>query len=289
MSPEFLKGLPSLLLTAFPEIQRNFFVHIPKTGGTTLRKMAERHLRVLVWNEGIGDNEWFTFEPEFYGPQGESFILRFLAQFGGDNCPPFFYGGHVTLPKLIASGLIRPRDRIVAVIRDPLEILRSAINYTFTIANGADRPDATDWRSWIRSIDENWTPGSPPDKKSIIGLAKSRRFRETYSNVISRFLSTDGTAQGALDAIEISGCTVIPIEEIDMYARNELGIRGSLAHENRSIDYIEMADAFDMDLEEELRQMCSLDRELVARLRGDYRDAPVNVIRHARELRAVAG
>ncbi|WP_146220736.1 sulfotransferase family protein [Gluconacetobacter entanii] len=79
-----------------------FFVHIPKTAGTTVWEAVGNHVAAKLYCE---NHEPFERHP----PQSADFDL---------------IGGHVSLP--IMARVAAPQDRFAAVLRDPVDRFRSA-------------------------------------------------------------------------------------------------------------------------------------------------------------------
>jgi hypothetical protein len=267
-SREFRYRLPELIATSLPHLQRQFLVHIPRTGGTSLRRLIEDRCGILTWNESYVDLDWFDWEASAHGTSGSAFMLRFLSQFGRREPPAFIYTGHYHLGSLITRQLIRPQDRVLAVLRDPREVVISTVNYILTVASNQTRsPDAVDWTFWLQSLDAEWQPGIPPSAALIKQLVRSERFHADHHDMMTRYLSLDGTLQGALDATMITACQTIWVDRIGTYAREVLGINEAIGRENSSNDIVRQTGALTPALKKFIDQsLCPLDRELVQRL-----------------------
>ncbi len=275
LTREFRERLPELMFAAFPDLERHFFVHIPRTGGTALRRLTESQHGLLAWNEGYTHDEWFAHDYDLFGRTGARFMLRFLAQFGGPAPATFFYTGHVTLGDLLARRLIRPRDRSVVVVRDPTEMILSTINYIVMVAGrDARTPDAIDWAAWLGTLDGRWQPGKVASPDLIARLIASERFQTDYADMMTRFLSVDGSVEGALAAIEIARCAVIEVGEIDDYARDVLGISVQAGRDNASTDAIGRSGGMTPDLHQQIERMSLRDADLMIRLRETFRLRP---------------
>jgi hypothetical protein len=268
LTREFRERLPALIFAAFPDLERHFFVHVPRTGGTTLRRLIENQRGLLAWNEGYTQDEWFAHDYELFGKTGARFMLRFLAQFAGPAPATFFYTGHVTLGDLLARRLIRPYDKSLVVVRDPVKMILSAINYILMVARREARtPDAVQWAKWLRELDPHWRSDVEASPELIAKLVSSERFRTDYADMMTRFLSIDGTVEGALAAIEIAHCTVIEITRIDTYARDVLGIDTSVVAQNASTDVIAQTGGVTPELRSAIERMSVRDVDLMRRLR----------------------
>jgi len=140
LSRQFQQNILRLLLEAFPEKRRLLFVHIPKCAGSDLShhlvgrypSIAEQ-LRALHWT-----NKQLLFE-------ALSDTVRRL-QFSDT----IFVRGHVNLADYLEQRLARPYDRLFTILRDPVEIAISQVNYVLMrlkedVAATTFRPDVREW------------------------------------------------------------------------------------------------------------------------------------------------
>jgi len=140
MSRDFQQNILRLFLEAFPEKRRLLFVHIPKCAGSDLsHHLASRYpsiaeqLRALHWTE-----KGLLFE-------ALSDTVRRLH-----FSDTIFVRGHVNLGDYLEQGLVRPSDRLFTVLRDPVDIAISQVNYILTrlksdAAAGEFQPDTRQW------------------------------------------------------------------------------------------------------------------------------------------------
>src|SRR5579883_2486639 len=133
-SDEFLLTHDILLQRSFPHLIREFFLHVPKTGGTTLFYAFQGDSRYCTLQLYPGyDNGWFS-EP-----------LRYL------------HG--------VICRLTHPAVQHVITYGHPLEGAISWLNYVFTLlAEDPGHPDVTSWRNTL----EISTDFQPNDQKKIL-------------------------------------------------------------------------------------------------------------------------
>ena len=149
-SQRFQKNIISNILHAYPEKSRIIFLHIPKCAGSDLQgHLARQHPFVTYyWCE----ESWTRKADLFYELCN---LVRELA-----FSHSILVSGHVSLDYYASRGLIRPADRIFTVIRDPLEIAISAINYLLTQFETSinTRRIFPDVKNWISMLEINALP-----------------------------------------------------------------------------------------------------------------------------------
>jgi hypothetical protein len=139
LSAEFRQSSVSKFLSAFPELRRDVFIHIPKCAGTDLiLNLAPRRLSV---SKMLDSDLWIT-QDEWLA------AISAIAQ-----AAPFsdsvFVSGHFELGEFIDRCGVRPDDRLFTIIRDPIDLIVSQANYAISRV----RKDAE---------------GSSPDTKEIL-------------------------------------------------------------------------------------------------------------------------
>jgi hypothetical protein len=141
VSPEFQRKIIPLILNAYPEKRRLLFVHVPKCAGTDLRiGLSTRYPALDI---GLHRSEWTSTQQMFEAIHEAALGLRFSDT--------ILLHGHIRIVAAIDSGLVRPTDSIITVIRDPMEIILSNINYIITRIlddqeAGREAPDTQGWR-----------------------------------------------------------------------------------------------------------------------------------------------
>jgi len=118
-SREFQSEVIRLLLLAFPEKRRLFFVHIPKCAGTDL----EAHLtpRYLSIAHSMTAPAWNSTERLFGFLSRFSTMIEFVSE--------VLIYGHLPFNAYTRRIGIRPMDEVFTVLRDPIDIMISQANY----------------------------------------------------------------------------------------------------------------------------------------------------------------
>ena len=233
LSAEFRSRIVEILNAANPSLLRTFFVHIPRTRGTSLLQSIEDD-GVLYWHDSFNHDEWLCKYCNRTGIDPTLFLIKLLSStLSSDNS--LFVAGHVPLADLISRKLIKAKDRVFTVVRPPKDIILSAVNYILSVASStSSEPDARDWREWITSLGcDNLIYGTFDDD-SLRRLLRSQRFAEEYRNPLTRYLSDDGTVDGALHCISLTNCDVVLEEDVSSYLLRTLGIHTPMGHHNGS-------------------------------------------------------
>jgi hypothetical protein len=137
-SVEFRERARPLILEAFPEKRRAIFIHIPKCAGTDLTARLCRRYPTL--QEGQFDVRGHTPEAFFQ-------TLRDFAIDVRDN-DTIALSGHERLAYYQTHRLVRPRDWVFTIVREPMALMYSHISYVLTICRSAAvtrRPDGLIW------------------------------------------------------------------------------------------------------------------------------------------------
>jgi hypothetical protein len=139
-SEKFQRNMLALALCAFPEKHRLLFVHIPKCAGTDLVQHLSSRFPSL--QQAQTDEAWTDREQ----------LFQVLADFARELefSDSIFIGGHIALSYFADNGLVRPSDRVFTIVRDPIEIALSQMNYVFTriqvnIRAGKMARDVEEW------------------------------------------------------------------------------------------------------------------------------------------------
>jgi len=193
LSDEFQTQLIPLILRAFPEKRRLMFVHIPKCAGTDLTFHFRARFPSL--DRSLTDPQW-TEKPAMLRR-----IARVVAHLHASDS--LFVHGHINLADHIAAGVIRPTDRIFTIIRDPLQVAISQINYVLTrfdedMATGKFRPDT---KEWADVLDLGALPSRMSDDfiKRLTGAAL-RHEDLVLPNSVGSWLGGEG-AQAVIDRL----------------------------------------------------------------------------------------
>jgi len=213
-SEEFQQNIVHLILSAYPEKRRLIHIHIPKCAGTHLRARLEvkyptvcRALEAAIWTP-----KPFLFE-----------TLRQIA-----TSIPFsdaiFVHGHTSISWYLENKLCRPTDFAFAVVRNPLEIIVSQVNYVVTrFLEDPDflDPDTGEW-SGLLGLAPTAFDRSP---EGLANLAR-RILREPSlltRNPLCEYLG-DGDFESALSAILRSNIEITDLARYDLWFEEKFGI-----------------------------------------------------------------
>jgi hypothetical protein len=118
-SEEFQIRVLRNFLDAFPALRREIFIHVPKCAGTDL--IINVGAEKLALSAMLRERAWV-------GPEEFLRILSGLARQATFSQDIFVFG-HIQLGEYIELAGIRRDDRIVSIIRDPVDLLLSQANY----------------------------------------------------------------------------------------------------------------------------------------------------------------
>ena len=189
-SGEYQKEVRERLLNAIPEKQRLVFIHVPKCAGTDLIENLTRSYPRLY--EDLSKSQWTS-------TTNLLLCLRDLAR-QLDKSDSIFVHGHVPLNWYLERQLCRFTDRFFTVVRDPLEIMVSQVNYVFKRFYEAPRcllPDSREWADLlgIKEFDRKTS------KAELLALGKRMLHdqRIVPPNYICTYLGS-GTAESAMES-----------------------------------------------------------------------------------------
>lgn len=145
--------------------------------------------------------------------------------------------GHVPLRFYVNQGLIRPGDQVFTVLRDPLDMVVSVVNYVLTrLAADPEgkSPDTKQWRGWLgiahlpaRADDGAW--------HALAGRVLRER-RIVANNIICHALGRGDTAS-TLDYLRISDIEIPDVPRYETWLRARWNI-GQSGRANESVIFI---------------------------------------------------
>lgn len=155
LSETFQHNILRLFLDAFPEKRRLLFVHIPKCAGSDLSHHLVR--RYASISEQLRAPHWTGRQQLFEELSNAVRKLHFFDT--------IFVHGHVALADYLEQGLARPCDRLFTILRDPVDMAISQVNYILTrlkadAATGTILPDV---RAWLRLLEMDEAPADVSD------------------------------------------------------------------------------------------------------------------------------
>ncbi|HKT53782.1 MAG TPA: hypothetical protein VJP88_04980 [Caulobacteraceae bacterium] len=217
MSDEFLGEFVRIATTAFPDAPRTFFLHIPKTAGSSVRTAFQEGGCHFVWDVSYANRAVLVEE------RGWPWLFRELGRQSAEPRRGIAVTGHMTAASLLTPGRVRDGDRAFTVVRRPEEAVVSALNYTFTtVLNHPGRADADAFGGWIRKAGFA-LPASPqdvtPEMAEAVLLAPD--LSAEWSRLLLRYLSPDGTIAGALNAASTLRMDVVAIEALRDYMASQ--------------------------------------------------------------------
>lgn len=237
-SDEFMSEHDIILQREFPNLTREFFLHVPKSGGTTILQAfgSDRRFCLLYLFPGF-DNGWFE-DRLHYLRTAVSRLLHQEAQY-------VVVGGHLTAQRIITHHLKRGWDSAFATVRDPIESSVSWVNYVLTLlATDPNHPDVAAWRSILEI---------PPkreftDRRAALDLAPRIIDRLVPSNAICTALGRTPDFISAVDTATVLDVKMIRIEQIGDFLRS----RGITRFESRNVSHKHVAWS---DLDHKTRSM----------------------------------
>lgn len=210
---EFQQNIVRLILNAYPEKRRLIHIHIPKCAGTHLRARLEGKYPTVC--RALEDASWTS----------KSLLFETLHDIAKSiqSCDAIFVHGHTSISWYLANQLCRPNDFAFTVVRNPLEIAVSQINYVvtrFLEDPGFLNPDTSEW-SGLLSLKPTEFDRSP---EGLANLAR-RILREPSvftRNPLCEYLG--GDVESALNAILRSNIEITDVARYDLWFEQTFGI-----------------------------------------------------------------
>jgi hypothetical protein len=155
LSDDFQRNLIPLFLEAFPEKQRVIFVHVPKCAGTDLSANLMKRLPFL--HQQMTQPNWMKRDDFFRAVSRLVLNVRFFDQ--------IFITGHNSLRYYTSRNLVRPVDRVFTILRDPVGIALSQVNYIMSrlTAEARSKNYSPDTGEWLRILNLDTMPLDMPE------------------------------------------------------------------------------------------------------------------------------
>jgi len=198
LSPESMTGLGRRLIEEFPELHRDLFIHIPKTGGSAVIAAARRDPSYVVARApSWGFNDFA--DPRAY--------VVSLAKGLFSGAESILFEKHLRVRDVLRYNMVRPSDRIFAVVRDPIAIVMSWINFTLTSLtwveeDGESHQVARMMRERI-GVDADFNPSLHLDSSVVTRIIDRLVWVNPHCECFGAHTATD-----ALDNIRRLGITV---------------------------------------------------------------------------------
>lgn len=207
-SAEFQRKVIGLLLDAYPEKRRLLFVHVPKCTGTDLRIVLSTRYPAL--DLGLSDSTW-TSTPRLFEAIRDAVVGLHFSD-------TLLLHGHVRIADCVEWKLARPTDQIITVIRDPVEIVLSNINYIITriLQDQEAGQHAPDTQGWLRQLGvERLDPEMPDSTLMPLFKCMLRHPGFTQPNSICHWLG-NGDVQSVVRRLVIND---VEITDAPHYSR----------------------------------------------------------------------
>jgi len=240
-------------LDAFANKPRLLFVHIPKTAGTDLTNvLSARHFAI---DSAIENPNWFTQDALFRHLRELTLACEFADT--------IFVRGHARLRYYVNQNLIRPGDQVFTIVRDPIDVVISGVNYRLTRLMADPTGRDTDTRLWLRDLGLQRVPQNP-SQVELLGLAKRilREPRVIEDNVLCMALG-NGDAASALANIVASDIEITDLSRYEAWLSQRWGAASQ--HANASTKVL-TADTLDTEDRALIEAKTVEDRVLFARL-----------------------
>jgi hypothetical protein len=247
---------------SFPDKARTFFLHVPKTGGTTVRERIIAETAIPAWSIDYQRVSEFTDEIIL------QMILRFMRQ--ATTAEELLFCGHFDFDYLASNGLLSRANRYFTVVRDPREIVISGLNYVFTrIINTPHTAGSQVWLAKLR-LEADQAPKRREDvtDRMLTNLVTSDTFRREFSNIMFRFYGGTERAEECIDNLASCGFEVVFNEDLNGYLAERFGIAKLDIRKNASRKFFTRAD-FDIVFRDfDPQEICGLDVAVYALLSG---------------------
>ena len=216
VAPSEQPRIVEMILNAHPEKRRLIFVHVPKCAGTDLT--ANLGTRYPTVHQTLADPNWTP--PERLQAAVDA-VEQQLQQ-----ADDILVAGHNRLQWVLKNDLYRPgRDRLFTVVREPTEIILSALNYTIGKLISDPHGEQPDTRGWLRSMGVTGVAGWAVRDIALLAL----RSGPIPRNALCHFLGRN-TAESALDMIRESGIEISETSRYSKWAQATWGLSFTTRH-----------------------------------------------------------
>jgi hypothetical protein len=257
-SDEFQRSLIPSLLSAYAEKGRLLFVHIPKCAGSDLSKNLRTRYSSL--DQRVMDPRWTGKEELF--KQLREFVK--LTRFSDT----IFVHGHIDLNYYLENQLARPSDRLFSIVRDPMEIPVSTVNYVMTRIRQDFERQRLDWdtKEWFEFLGIDAMPRELSDEFA------AEMFRRALYN--QQIVVPDsmchwlggGDAQTVLERLAEHDVEITDTARYNKWLVERWGISSS-THQNESIKFFTLA-SLNLEDRDYLSEISREDLKLYAALQN---------------------
>jgi hypothetical protein len=224
-SGEFQVLIRENILRSFPEKKRLIFIHIPKCAGTDLvDALAVRYPRV---GEHLAFPQWFS------GKVLHSYLRDMALQLATSDS--ILVHGHIPLPWFLERGFTCLDDSYFTVVRHPVDIMISQVNYVLKRFYETPRfrqPDSREWADFLGL--SSFNRDMPRAELIDLGLRILRDPRIVAPNCICTYLGY-GTEASAADLIARFDMEITDIRRYDRWLKERWGATTARANTSTSI------------------------------------------------------
>jgi hypothetical protein len=228
-SDEFMQKHDIVLQREFPQLTRDIFLHVPKSGGTTIFHAFESDDRFCSLHV-FPNPHWFADRLGYL----RKTIIRLLNPKARYVC----LWDHPPAIRFMQNRLKRGWDNAFMILRDPIDASVSWINYVLTqvATNASTHGDAASWRREL-NVPET---ADAKDRGAAVRLIPKIVELFVPSNAICTMLGREPSLESALETAAILDLKIIRIEQADEYIRYR-GITG-YRRMNESVRFVEFSD-----------------------------------------------
>lgn len=254
LSPAFQADMLPVLLNAYGDKQRLFFLHIPKCAGTDLSNKLKTRYPWVDFN--IMDPDWTSKEA----------MLRHLSRLAGQLrfADAIYLCGHAMPNYYAHHGLVRPMDRVFTVVRHPFEIMISQVNYVLTrFWFDAERGEiGPDTQKWLQLIGIDTLPDKLTEEFAMhAGMQVLHNTDIVKPNSLCYWLNGDeADARSALESLVAQDVEVTDTHNYGTWLAQRWNIR-SQTRDNSSMKFLQV-DMLSADDQDYMREISVEDRKL---------------------------
>ena len=206
---EFAHRHCKALMEAFPHLKRKFFIHVYKSGGTTIFKSIEksgRYATTLTPNAVL----------DGWTPDRIKYLREIAFWLCKPECEAVTVFGHHSARWLISQNIKRGQDEVFTVMRHPLDTMISYLNFILTSVDGDEQNLAIDkWR------EELGLSGRIQGREHALELAPKILSMHIGSNLACELLGVSPDFLGAKEGAAILGVQFILFEDVDKFIASQ--------------------------------------------------------------------
>jgi len=213
-SPEFQENIVRIFLTAFPELRRFIFIHVPKCAGSHLiDTLGKRYSHI---GQNTSSRNWI--------PKSHLFdTLKNISLSIQNNTHSIFVFGHVCLDWYLERELIRPEDSAFTIVRNPVDIVISNTNYI--IRRLLENPEAQDpdVKEWTGLLGLGRIKADAPHELRGLALEILMNPAVTHGSLLCHMLG-NGDARSAIDSLIRCDLEITEIGRYNLWLEEKWGI-----------------------------------------------------------------